>query len=212
MKSSCLILLSQVWSREWMSVRDFGPSLFLLTLTSVLCLTWKKKTFKGCIKHLMKIWQEMMHYRIKIMVHYHALMIMSSSPVSELLTWEFHLILSISRNSSQAYFTFLCQQTKCLSSHNPSIMSSPTFCPAEFTVILHVTPPRWWVVFLEQDVALKGILPTRDALASWHQTTPITGREVIGFTNQPRLQFIVALGFMGHISETDGQFLIVGAW
>lgn len=34
--------------------------------------------------------------------------------------------------SSQAYFTFLCQQTKCLASHNPSIISCPTSCPAVF--------------------------------------------------------------------------------
>lgn len=59
---------------------------------------------------------------------------------------------------------------------------------------------------------LKGIQLTRADLTSWHQTTPITGREVIGFTNQPGIEFIVALDFMGHISETGGQFLIMGAW
>lgn len=99
--------------------------------------------------------QEIMHQCIKIMMHYDPLMIIPSSPVSDLVTWEFHPILIIFR--SLAYFTFLCQQTKCLTSYNPSIVNCPTSCPAIFHGGYSCDPSKAVSGFPHAGCGLKGI-------------------------------------------------------
>lgn len=108
-----------------------------LNVIIIFCVGGKKArkkttTFEWCFKHWMKIWSKKWHISA------------SRSWCITMHWWLFHhhlfLIFWLESstsywlycNSSQTYFTYLCQQTKCLLSHNPLIISYTTSCRALF--------------------------------------------------------------------------------
>lgn len=122
----------------------FQLSLFLLTLTSIIflfecdnkfTLMCEKKHFTDASNVEWKCGKRndaSMHQDHDALLWINDYFIIAWVWFCNEVIWEFHPTLIISYNSYWVHFPIFGQQTKCLASHDPSIINCPTSCPAVF--------------------------------------------------------------------------------